>query len=51
MSQSNITSSVILVLLVVTLLFAAFVVPAVKAEKAPSPADLNDLDLGAFFGA
>jgi len=45
MSQSNITSSVILVLLVVTLLFAAFLVPAVKAEKAPSPADLNDLEI------
>ncbi|MEQ9618352.1 MAG: DUF4142 domain-containing protein [Deltaproteobacteria bacterium] len=37
--------SVIVALLAVTLLFAAFSASIVKAEKAPSPADLNDLEI------
>ncbi|MEQ9618658.1 MAG: DUF4142 domain-containing protein [Deltaproteobacteria bacterium] len=45
MSNTTVVRSVIASVLMLTMLFAAFSVPVVKAEKAPSPADLNDLEI------
>jgi putative membrane protein len=45
MSKTMIVRSVIAGVLAVMMLFAAFSVSVAKAEKAPSPADLNDLEI------